>query len=85
MANKTELNAAELDSHRATMNIHLETALRLMEHGAWTTAKTSLELALPHANVLKDKEARSKIFSKMNTARAGIRRDKATETANAAA
>jgi hypothetical protein len=82
---KIELNAAELDSHRSTMNIHLETAERLMEHGAWTTAKTSLELALPHANVLKDRDARSKIFSRMNTARAGIRRDKASEAASAAA
>lgn len=71
---KIALNDAQKDSHRATMQIHQDTANRLIQNGDWRAAKTALEMALPHANAIGDKAVKSRIFSLLNTARAKTRK-----------
>jgi hypothetical protein len=71
---KIALNDAQRDSHRATMQIHQETANRLISEGSWGSAKIALELALPHANAIGDKAVKSRIFSLLNTVRAKHRK-----------
>lgn len=76
---KIALTEAMKDSHRATMNIHQETANRLIQNGDWRAAKTALEMALPHANAIGDKAVKSRIFSLLNTARAKTRASTASK------
>ncbi len=71
---KIALNDAQRDSHRATMQIHQETANRLISEGNWGAAKIALELALPHANAIADKAVKSRIFGLLNTVRAKHRK-----------
>lgn len=75
------LNDAQKDSHRATMLIHLETADRLLARNDYRSAKTALELALPHANAIADKEIKSRVFGLLNTVRAKIRKESAAMAA----
>jgi len=76
---KIALNDAQRDSHRATMNIHQDTANRLISENNWGAAKIALELALPHANAISDKAVKSRIFGLLNTARSQVRKARAAD------
>lgn len=71
---KQLLTDAMRDSHRMTMQIHLEAAKRLILENDWNAAKTALELALPHANAVGHKETKAHVFGLLNSARAKVKK-----------
>jgi len=77
---KRQLNDAERDSHKVTLTLHLSTAERLILNCEFGAAKVALELALPHANAIGNKEIKSKVFASLNSVRSAIKRSNATES-----
>jgi hypothetical protein len=67
---KIPLTDAMVDSHKFTLAIHLSAAERCIKEDQWNAAKLALQMALPHANAIGNRDIKRKVFTALNIARA---------------
>ena len=59
-----------ITSHKFTLAMHLNAAERCIKDDQWGAARLALQMALPHANAIGNRDIKRSVFKALNVARA---------------